>query len=83
MVRIQKGILLFLNQNLCCGDSKEQSQWDGSFEHSKQMLKLIDKNIFTILRTSIVLISIYGLIFQYGCPYSFNYNKNSCKAVRW
>ena len=22
--------------------SKEQSQWDGSFEHQKQMLKLMD-----------------------------------------
>ena len=25
--------LLFLNQNICCGYSKEPSQWDGSFEH--------------------------------------------------
>ena len=24
---------LFLNQNICCGYSKEPSQWDGSFEH--------------------------------------------------
>ena len=27
------------------------SQWDGSFEHSKQMLKLMGKKIFTILRS--------------------------------
>ena len=34
---------LFLNQNICCAYSKWSSQWDGSFEHTKQMFKL--KNI--------------------------------------
>ena len=29
--------------------SKEPSQWDGSFEHPKQMLKLMGKKIFTVL----------------------------------
>ena len=43
-------IFLFLNQNICCGYSKEPSQWDGSFEHPKHLLKLICKKIFTILR---------------------------------
>ena len=43
-------IFLFLNQNICCGYSKEPSQWDGSFEHPKHMLKLVGKKIFTILR---------------------------------
>ena len=28
----QKIIFLFLNQNICCGYSKESSEWDGSFE---------------------------------------------------
>ena len=37
---------LFLNQSICCGYSKEQSQSDGSFEHPKQLLKLIDKESF-------------------------------------
>ena len=41
---------LFLNKNICCGCSKESSQGDGSFEHPKQKLKLIDEKIFTILR---------------------------------
>ena len=36
-------IFLILNQNICCGYSKEPSQWDSSFEHSKHMLKLILK----------------------------------------
>ena len=36
----RKIIFLFLNQNICCGCSKEPSQWDGSFEHPKHMLKL-------------------------------------------
>ena len=40
---------LFLTQNICCGYSKESSQWDGSFEHPKHMLKLMGKKIFTIL----------------------------------
>ena len=40
--------LLFLNQNICCGYSKEPSQWDGSFEHTKHQFKLIGKKIFGI-----------------------------------
>ena len=31
-------IFLFLNKNLCCGYSKELSQWNSSFEHSKHLL---------------------------------------------
>ena len=34
-------IFLFLNQNICCGYSKEPPQWEGSFEHGKHLLKLI------------------------------------------
>ena len=30
-VRNKNIIFLFLNQNICCGCSKEPSQWDGSF----------------------------------------------------
>ena len=45
----QKIFFLFLNQNVCYGYSKELSQWDGSFEHQKHMLKLMGKKIFTIL----------------------------------
>ena len=40
---------LFLNQNICCGHSKEPSHRDGSFEHPKHMFKLIGKKIFSIL----------------------------------
>ena len=43
-------IFLFLNQNICCGYSKEPSQWDSSFEHPKHMFKLMGMEIFTILR---------------------------------
>ena len=49
-MHIQKLIFLFHNQNVCCGYSKEPSHGDGSFEHPKQMLRLMDKNIFMILR---------------------------------
>ena len=44
----RKIIFLFLNQNICCGYSKEPSQWDGSFEHPKHMLKIMGKKIFTL-----------------------------------
>ena len=47
----QKLIFLFLNQNICCGYSKEPSQWDGSIEHPKRKLKLESKKMFTILRS--------------------------------
>ena len=46
----RKLIFLLLNQNLGCGYSKELSQWDGSFEHSKHTFKLMDKKISAILR---------------------------------
>ena len=48
-VHIGKLFSLFLIQNICCGYSKEQSQWDGSFEHPKCMLKLMGKKISTNL----------------------------------
>ena len=56
-----KFIFLFLNQNICCGYSKEPSYGDGAFEHPKHMLKLMDKKFFAILRSKILIISTYGL----------------------
>ena len=47
-VRIVKIFSLFLNQNICCGYSKELSQRDGPFEHPKHMLKLMGKKIITV-----------------------------------
>ena len=46
-----KLFLLFLIQSIIyvCRYSKELSWSDGSFEHPKQMLKLMDKKIITIL----------------------------------
>ena len=38
-------LILFLNQNICCGYSKEPS-----FEHPKHMFKLIGKKIIRTLR---------------------------------
>ena len=49
-VHTQNLTFLFLNQNICCGCLKEQSQQDCSFDYPKLMFKLMDKNIFTILR---------------------------------
>ena len=40
-----KLVLLFLDQTICCGYSKELSQWDGSFKHPKHMCKLMGKNL--------------------------------------
>ena len=50
-----KLFFLFLNQNICCGYSKEPSQLDGSFEHPKYMLRLVAKKIFTILPSNFLL----------------------------
>ena len=50
-----KLFILFLNQNICCGYSKEPSHWDASFEHPKHMFKLIDKKIIAILRWNLLL----------------------------
>ena len=52
----KKLFFFFLNHNICCGYSKEPSQWDGSFEHPKHMLKLMGKKIFTIERWKILFI---------------------------
>ena len=35
---------------------KEPSQWDGLFERPKHMLKLMGKEIFTLLRSKILFI---------------------------
>ena len=48
-IAVWKLIFLFLNQNICCGYSKEPSRWDGSFEHPKQVFKVMDKKMFAIL----------------------------------
>ena len=45
----RKLFFLFLNQNICCGCSKEPSRRDNSFEHPKHMYKLMDKKIITLL----------------------------------
>ena len=55
-VRTKKLIFLFLNQSMCCGYSKEPSQWDGYFEHPKHMFNPMGKKIFTILRSKILFI---------------------------
>ena len=44
-----KLFFLFLNQNTCCGYSKEPSRLDGSSELPKHMFKLMDKKMITIL----------------------------------
>ena len=41
-------IKTFLNQDTCCGYSKEPSQQDTSFELTKHMLKIMGKTKFTI-----------------------------------
>ena len=53
-LHINRKSFLFINQNICCGYSKEPSQGDGSFDHPKQMLSLTDKKIFTILRSFVL-----------------------------
>ena len=47
---------LFLNQNICCGYSKEPFQWDGSWEHPKHLFKSMGKGINGILGAQLSLI---------------------------
>ena len=56
-----KLIFLLLNQNICCGYSKEPSQRDGSFEHKNTGLKLVGKKILTISHSNILFILTYGM----------------------
>ena len=52
----QKNIFLFLKQNICCGYSKEPSQWDSSFEHQKQYDKTDgQENIYNFHRNLCIL----------------------------
>ena len=48
-VKNWKLFFIFLNQNICCGYSKELSLWECSFECPALMFKLLGKEIFTIL----------------------------------
>ena len=54
---------LFLNQNICCGYSKEPSRWDKSFEHPKHMFRLLGKKIIAILRSKILLNWTYIMLY--------------------
>ena len=60
-----KLFFLFLNQNICCGFSKEPSRWDGSFEHPKHMFKLMDQKIITNFTLKSLLNWPYGALFNY------------------
>ena len=60
-------IFLFLNQNICLGCSKEPSQWGGSSEHPKHMLKLMGNKTFTILRRFFCLSKPMMMIFLWQC----------------
>ena len=57
----EKLVFSFLNQNICCGYSKEPSQWDGSFEHPKHIIKLMGKDINAILGALTILIWTYAI----------------------
>ena len=50
-----KLFFLFLNENICCEYSKESSQWYGSLEQHKHMLRSLGKKIITILCSKILL----------------------------
>ena len=68
-IREQNGKLFFfyLDKNICCGCSKEPSEWDGAFEHPKHMLKLMDKksnhNFMLKIFVNWGYVSRYGLTF--------------------
>ena len=47
-IRVGKLFFLFLNQNICCGNLLEPSQWDIFLEHPKHVFKFMDKKIIKI-----------------------------------
>ena len=59
--------VLVYNQNICFGYSKNQSQWDFTPEHSKQMFKLVDKKI---LKIQILKILFIWTVFLETLPWS-------------
>ena len=70
----QKIIILLLNQNKCCGYSKEPSQWDGSFEHPKHMLEYLQ--MYMKLKMFIYLIlCMYSKIIQTFVETQFSQSK--------
>ena len=44
---------IYLNQNICCGYSKEPSQGDGSFEHPKHTFAPMEEKICILLPSSV------------------------------
>ena len=55
--------LLFFNQNICCGYSKEPSQCDALFEHPKHMLKIMGKTYLQFYAANLYLSKLV-----YKCP---------------
>ena len=68
-VRNWKLFFLFLNQNICCGYSKEPSPWDGSFGPPKHMFKPMAKKKIAILRK----------LFLLNWPYAYYPTTFCCK----
>ena len=58
---------------------KEPSQWDGSFEHPKQVFKLMGKNIIKILRNKISLSGPMMLVLTICKPRT----SNECRYDEW
>ena len=67
-LRYQKLSFLFLNENICCGYSKEWSQWNGSFDYPKHMLQMMSKKLFIILHSTILFI----LTYEWPSPLTLN-----------
>ena len=68
-----KLLFLFVNQSICCGYSKEPSQWDGSFEHPKHMFRrmfaCVDiRSLCSTISNWCVLQSMWGYIFYSPIP---------------
>ena len=76
----ENSIYLFLNQNICCGYSKEPSQGDGSFKHPKHMLKWIGKKIFPI--SDLITLSVFGIecLVCNLCPLKINRIHHWCSV---
>ena len=55
-VPYKKLIFFFSTKTYVVGTQKEPSQWDGSFEHPQNLLKIRGKKTFTIVRWKLLFI---------------------------
>ena len=72
----QKLIFYILNQNICCGYSKEPSYWDSSFEHLKTIGKTTGlENIYNFT------LKIFAYLDLWLCKFTVNFEISAQRYI--